>query len=124
MASGDLLVIRYADLRHETEAHLSSIMKFLGVNVFPQVIRAAIYNNNVQNMRKKEERTPQIGYDPRTKSIAEEKRFVRSGVVGGWRERLTPAQISKLESSASAMLARLGFERDLPMPQQAASSAD
>jgi len=124
-ASGDLLVIRYADLRTETKTNLLNIMSFLGVDPAPQVIEAAVNNNNVQNMRKKEEQTPQIGYDPRTKSIAEEKRFVRSGVVGAWRERLTPMQVSKVEQRASAMLARLGFENQaVAVPQRAASSAD
>ena len=122
---GDLLVIRYADLRTETKTNLLNIMSFLGVDPAPQVIEAAVNNNNVQNMRKKEEQTPQIGYDPRTKSIAEEKRFVRSGVVGAWRERLTPMQVSKVEQRASAMLARLGFENQaVAVPQRAASSAD
>jgi hypothetical protein len=109
-ASGDLLLVRYSDLRKDTKASLSRITGFLGVDVDPHIMEQAIHHNNVQNMRKKEDRTPQIGYDPRTKSIAEDKRFVRSGVVGGWRERLTPAQAEVLLQRAGRTLARLGFE--------------
>lgn len=122
--SGNLLVVRYADLRKETETYLSKIMTFLGVHPDPQIIKAAVYNNNVQNMRKKEQHTPQIGYDPRTNSIAEEKRFVRAGKVGGWRERLTPEQLAKIQEHAAGMLARLGFEDSSRVTEPAASSAD
>jgi hypothetical protein len=122
--SGNLLVIRYTDLRKETKTFLAKIMTFLGVHPDPQVIETAVYNNNVQNMRKKEERTPQIGYDPTTKSIAEEKRFVRAGTVGGWRERFTPEQLFKIYQHSASMLARLGFEDPLAEPERAVSSAD
>jgi hypothetical protein len=87
-------------------------MDFLGVDVDKQIVEQAIHHNSVQNMRKKEDRTPQIGYDPRTKSIDEDKRFVRSGVVGGWRERLTPAQAEFVLQRAGTMLTQLGFEED------------
>jgi len=35
---------------------------------------------------------------------------VRSGAVGGWRERLTPAQAEYLQCNTGQMLVRLGFE--------------
>jgi len=75
-------------------------------------------------MRKKEDRAPQIGYDPRTRSIPEEKRFVRSGAVGGWRERLTPAQAEYLQRNTGKMLVRLGFEEDPSAVPTSAASAD
>jgi hypothetical protein len=122
--SGDLLVIRYKDLRKETKSHLAEIMTFLGVPADPLVIERAVHNNNVQNMRKKEERTPQIGYDPRTKSIAEDKRFVRAGSVGGWRERFTPEQLHKIQNHSAPMMARLGYELWEAESERAVSSAD
>jgi hypothetical protein len=121
-STGNLLVIRYVDLRKETKTHLLEIMSFLGVEPDPQVIEAAVQNNNMQNMRKKEERTPQIGYDPRTNSIAEEKRFVRSGSVGGWRERFTPEQLAKIPSVWAPMLSRIGYESGVFEPERAVSA--
>jgi len=124
---GDLLVVRYGDLKREPETNLSQIAGFLGVGLGDETIRAAIRNNSFQNMRKKEEEAPQIGYDPRTRSIAEDKRFVRSGKVGGWVERLTSNQLALLTESAGEMLVRLGFDLvsqgTEPRPR-AASSAD
>ena len=123
-ARGDLMLVWYRELRQKTEPTLTRIAEFLKVRVRAQVIQKAIQNNNLQNMRKKEDRAPQIGYHPRTESIAEEQRFVRSGAVGGWRERLTPAQAEYLQHKTGKMLVRLGFEEDPSAVPASAASAD
>jgi len=123
-ARGDLMLVSYPELKRKTEPTLTRIAEFLKVRVPAQIIQNAIQNNNLHNMRKKEDRAPQIGYDPRTKSIAEEKRFVRSGAVGGWRERLTPAQAEYLQRNTGKMLVRLGFEEDPSAVPTSAASAD
>ena len=123
-ARGDLMLVSYRELKQKCEPTLTRIAEFLKVRVPAQVIQNAIQNNNLQNMRKKEDRAPQIGYDPRTRSIAEEKRFVRSGAVGGWRERLTPAQAEYLQRNTGRMLIRLGFEEDPSAVPTSAPSAD
>jgi hypothetical protein len=123
-ARGDLMLVSYRELKQKCEPTLTRIAEFLKVRVPAQVIQNAIQNNNLQNMRKKEDRAPQIGYDPRTKSIAEEKRFVRSGAVGGWRERLTPAQAEYLQRNTGKMLVRLGFEEDPSAVPTSAPSAE
>jgi estrone sulfotransferase len=111
-ARGDLMPVSYLELMQKSEPTLTRIAEFLNVRVPAQVIQNAIRNNSIQNMRKKEDRAPQIPCDPRTKSIPEEKRFVRSGTVNGWRERLTPAQAEFLQRNTGKMLVRLGFEED------------
>ena len=121
---GDLMLVSYRELKEKSEPTLTRIAEFLNVRVPAQVIQNAIQNNNLQNMRKKEDRAPQIGYDPRTKFIPEEKRFVRSGAVGGWRERLTPAQAEYLQRNTGKMLIRLGFEEDPSAVPSSAPSAD
>lgn len=123
-ARGDLMLVSYRELRQKSEPTLTRIAEFLKVPVPAQVIRNAIQNNSLHNMRKKEDRAPQIGSDPRTRSIAEEKRFVRSGTVGGWRERLTPAQAEYLQRHTGEMLVRLGFEEDPSAVTASAASAD
>lgn len=123
-ARGDLMIVFYPELKRNTESTLSRIAEFLNVEVPAQVIRNAIQNNTLRNMRKKEDRAPQIGYDPQTKSIPEEKRFVRMGAVGGWRERLSPAQAEYLQRNTSTMLVRLGFAEDSGAVTTLAASAD
>lgn len=122
-ARGDLMLVSYRELKQKSEPTLTRIAEFLNVRVPAQVIQNAIQNNNLQNMRKKEDRAPQIGYDSRTKSIAEEKRFVRSGALGGWRERLTAAQAEYLQRNTGKMLVRLGFEEDPSAVPASAASA-
>ncbi len=123
-ARGDLMLVSYRELNQKSEPTLTRIAEFLKVRVPAQVIQNAIRNNNLENMRKKEDRAPQIGYDPRTKSIPEERRFVRNGAVGGWRERLTPAQAEYLQRNTGKMLVRLGFEEDPGVVPTSAASAD
>src|SRR5215469_6316936 len=55
-ARGDLLVIRYRDLRQDTQSSMEEILQFLGVGVDRQTILNAIRNNEFQKMRVKEDR--------------------------------------------------------------------
>lgn len=121
---GDLMLVSYSELKRNTESTLARIAEFLRVRAPARVIQNAIQNNSLENMRKKEDRAPQIGYDPRTKSIAEDNRFVRSGEVGGWRGRLTPAQAEYLNRNLGKMLVRLGFEEETSAIPASATSAD
>ena len=103
-ANGNLLVVRYRDLRKDTQTYLQRIVDFLGVDVDRQMIVRAIQNNEFQKMRAKEDKSPQLG-----KSAEGESRFVRKGAVGGWREQLTPEQLLRIEEKTGSMLARLRF---------------
>ena len=102
--NGNLLVVRYRDLRKDTQTYLQRIVDFLGVDVDRQMIVRAVQNNEFQKMRAKEDKSPQLG-----KSVEGESRFVRKGAVGGWREQLTPEQLLRIEEKTGTMLARLRF---------------
>ncbi|HKD03001.1 MAG TPA: sulfotransferase domain-containing protein [Terriglobales bacterium] len=106
-ARGDLLVIRYRDLRNDTQSAMEEILQFLGVGVDCQTILNAIRNNEFQKMRVKEDRNPQLG-----KSGDESRRFVRKGAVGGWHDQLTAGQLARIEEKAGKMLVRLGFDSE------------
>lgn len=119
---GNLLVVSYRDLRKDTQSQLEQILAFLGVRIERKIIANAIRNNEFQKMRAKEDRNPQLG-----KSGDEDRRFVRKGAVGGWREQLTAEQLDRIEKKAGAMLARLGFEPatpDFALAPKTAASAD
>jgi len=108
-SNGDLLVIRFEDMRRNTEEALVRMVEFLGAPVDRAVIRDAISNNSVERMRAKEDASKK--YDPQrmNRKSDEEHRFIRKGSVGGWRERLTDAQIKLIEQYAGPALARLGY---------------
>jgi len=112
--NGNLMVVRYEDLRRSPEQVLGQLLRFLGVTPDVQVIRKAIENNSLQQMRAKEDKARQIGEQSSLlgchNSTGEDGRFVRKGAVGGWREKLTDAQIKLIDQYAGDVLATLGYE--------------
>ena len=102
--SGKLLVIKFEDMRHDTEATLGRILKFLDVSVDELKVRDAIAANSVDGMRVKEDRSRFYPHSPQ-----ESGRFVRKGAIGGWQARLTPEQVGLVERYAGAELELLGY---------------
>jgi hypothetical protein len=112
--NGNLMVVRYEDLRRSPEQVLGQLLSFLGVTPDVQVIRKAIENNSLQQMRAKEDKARQIGEQSSLlgchNSTGEDGRFVRRGAVGGWREKLTDAQVKLIDQYAGDVLATLRYE--------------
>ena len=97
----DILLVRFDAMRNQPEDSLAGMMEFLNVPVEREVIRRAIANNSVEKMRDKEKVNPQ--------KASAKGRFIRSGAVGGWRERFTETQAELVDRYAGNILARLGF---------------
>ncbi len=106
---GRLLVIKFEHMKAHTEETLAEILEFLGVSRDRAAIRQAIANNNLQRMKEKEDRSPQTSAYSRESGNGDRKRFIRSGSTGGWRSRLTPAQVQLIERQAGLGLARVGY---------------
>lgn len=124
--NGNLLVVRYEDLRKNAEQTLAELVRFLGITPNMDVIRKAIENNSLQQMRAKEDRARKAG-EPSAllgshKSNREDGRFVRKGSIGGWRGKFTDAQVKLGEKYAGEILARLGYEPGLGEAQHSESA--
>jgi sulfotransferase family protein len=101
-ASADKVrIYRYDELRKSTLSWLTSLLEFLNVSADNQKISDAIASNSLQEMRKKEQLSPQ--------KVSKKDRFVRNGSVGGWRENLTDEQIDLVNRYLGAELKRLGY---------------
>jgi hypothetical protein len=115
--NGNLLVVRYEDLRKNPEQNVARLLEFLGITPDAGKIRKAIENNSLQNMRAKEDRAKKAGEHSillgDRKSQEEDRRFVRKGSVGGWREKLTEAQVNLIQEYAGDTLAAIGYEPGL-----------
>ncbi len=115
--NGNLLVVRYEDLRQKPEQKVGELLQFLGITPNIETIRKAIENNTLQQMRAKEDDAKRSGEQSillgRRKSEKEESRFVRKGAVGGWRGKLTEAQVKIIEEYAGDALAATGYESGL-----------
>jgi hypothetical protein len=101
---GDLLMVRFADMRSDTTGKLEEILDFLGLHVERDLIAEAVADNTVDKMRARENNSEKLHQSNR-----EEGRFVRKGSVMGWREKLTEPQLELIEQYAGATMARMGF---------------
>jgi hypothetical protein len=123
--NGNLFVVRYEDLRANTEPGVIAMLEFLGVLADRDLVRRAIENNSLRAMRAKEEKAKKSGAMLGKGTLLrkhnidkEDARFVRSGSVGGWREKLSPAQIEVVAKYAAEALQRTGYTVGQETPPQ------
>jgi hypothetical protein len=107
--SGNLLIIKFEEMRKNPEPAIAKIVDFLGVPVNLDRIREAITNNSVERMRAKENAAVRL-----PKSAGEEGRFVRKGAVAGWRDKFSEEQLRLVDEQAGAVLQRLGYPLAFP----------
>jgi hypothetical protein len=111
-ANGNLLPVRFEDVRQDPVPSFARMAEFLGVQVSEEKIKLAVANNSIQKMREKENKEPV--------KASVRGRFVRDGAVRGWVSKLTPAQVRLIEEQTGSMLLRLGYplssELDLETP--------
>jgi hypothetical protein len=100
--SGDLLVVRYEDMRQDPERTVRRSLQFLGKVAEASIIEAAIRNNSLQQMRSKEQRS-------RLAKIEGDGRQVNSGLIERWRTVLTPRQLEIVDEYAGDMLVYFGY---------------
>jgi hypothetical protein len=123
--NGNLLVVRYEDLRSDTENGLVEMLNFLGIQNDRDRIRRAVENNSLRNMREKEEKAKNSGATLGKGTLLrkhnvnrEDARFVRTGSVGGWRAKLSETQIEMVRHYAGEALLRAGYPPGLDMAAQ------
>jgi Sulfotransferase domain len=108
---GDLLLVRFEDMRQDTLQTINRCLEFLGRPTEPSIVQAAIANNTLENMRVKEDRSAKF-----PKSPLETGRQVGKGAIEGWRDKLTETQLHIIEECASNVLARFGYASSLVGP--------
>src|SRR5947209_7155167 len=101
LSAENLLVVKFEDLRRDTVTGISEIIRFFGITPNDAQIRQAVANNSVERMKAKEKETPQ--------RASKKGQFIRSGSVGGWRGKMTEAQVAIVREHAEALLNRLGY---------------
>ena len=104
-----IIRIRFEDLRADTGGGLRQIAGFLGLEITPEDVARAIEQGSLDRMREAEETT--VATESTRFAIQGRKtgiRVVRSGEVGGWRNKLTAEQIKRFSVFAEGM-ERLGY---------------
>ncbi len=101
---GDLLLVRFEDMRNQLEGTVARCLEFLGKEVDPSVIRNVVHNNSLEKMRAKEDRAATL-----PKSPGEEGRWIGKGAIQGWRQKLTEQQLEVVDEFAGDLLARFDY---------------
>jgi hypothetical protein len=99
----DALIIRYEDLRYDTEVELGRIVAFLGEAFTTQQIRDAVAFGSVDNMRTLEHSGYFQNSSLRLRNAADPDTFkVRRAKPGGYRDDLTPEQAAWIDEQVRA----------------------
>jgi hypothetical protein len=106
---GQVMRIRFEDMRADTPGTLMAIAGFLGLEITPEDAATAAEQASLETMRRAEDEAVMGETSPfasagRRTGI----RAVRSGAVGGWRNELTEAQRRKFAVFAEGMR-RMGY---------------
>ncbi|MFN2490275.1 MAG: sulfotransferase domain-containing protein [Actinomycetota bacterium] len=115
--NGHLLLVRFEDLRRRTEEIVAGILQFLDEACDADVIREAVANNTVERMRIKEDRRKEeiataagdASLWTRWRSVSRDIRFVNTGSVEGWRQKLSPEQVELITERWRSTLERLEY---------------
>jgi hypothetical protein len=105
-SAGRLLIVRFEDLRADTEGTLKNILAFLNVELPADQVTTVVRNNSVDRMRAKEERAPDAAF---SKGVKRDIRFINAGSTLGWRELLSEQQVERLYLQFSEMMDRFGY---------------
>lgn len=95
-------IVPYEAMRADPAAALSGLLPALGFPVDHATVKAAIAATALETLRAQEA----------AKGFVEAvgpHRFFGEGRVGGWRDRLAPAQAARIEADHGQMMARLGY---------------
>lgn len=105
-SSDQVLVLRFEDMRSDISSALDQVFEFLGVHPTPVTVEKAIDSNTLEQMRRKEDRTPpNVIRAPRP-----EIRWINKGEIGGWRDWMDPTQLRMIESECGELLLELGYQ--------------
>jgi Sulfotransferase domain len=103
----DLLVVRYEDLRADTEGVLTRILDFMGTPGSTEQVREAVSFASVENMRRLEQK--RVFWLSGRRMLAKDRNNldtykVRRAKVGGYRDDFTPEQLDSIDALVNTRL--------------------
>ena len=104
--NGRLHLIKFEDLRSDTEGVFTRALAFLGVDSSGELVGKAIANNSLQQMRTKEDSARERGWRERARA---DIRFINTGSVAGWQDKLKPYQARLIEDRFGDALRQLNY---------------
>jgi hypothetical protein len=106
--SRNFLLVRYEDLKSDTQRELAKIARFLGADPKPALLDRAIAASSAERMREleKKQQDEWVGTRNHRKDIP----FVGHANAGTWREKISPASAQLIESAWGELMTTLGYE--------------
>lgn len=101
-AAFPVLTVSYERMRANPEQVLAEILAALRIPCSEPRIKAAVAATTLDRLRAQEDRD---GFRERPGAA----RFFSSGLVGGWRGRLSAEQVRRIETDHAPMMRRLGY---------------
>ena len=105
-------IIRYENLRQNTEKEMQRLVKILGLNVDPERIKKAVAKNEFKTMQKAVRQSEDIRLK-QTVSENPESQKVRRGKIGGYKDYLTPEEQAFVTKESAKLDPRYGYKFDL-----------
>jgi hypothetical protein len=104
----DFLLLRYEDMQADAARELSKVARFLGIEVTPSRLSAAVDRSSADRMRKME--AAQGADWVTTKNKRTDIPFVRTASSGLWKEKLPASAIAEIESEWGPLMRQLGYK--------------
>jgi hypothetical protein len=115
------LLMRYEELKANTERELARVATFLGVDATAERLKRAIELSSAENMRKIERK--ESGKWVATTLTRQDKPFVRNATSGGWKTVLPDKTVAYIETHWGHLMKELGYELATPGLHSTATEA-
>lgn len=96
-------ILRYEDLKADTAGHFEKVAKFFGIVPDRLRIARAVAATSFDRLQAAEK---EAGFKAKS---GHQERFFRSGVAGGWKGTLSPAQARKIETEHREAMELCGY---------------
>jgi len=101
-------LIRYEDLLANPSKELRQLAPLLGIDPNPERIDRAVQLSSAANMRSLEQKQSKEWVT--TKDTRKDIPFVRDAKAGGWRSKLPPTCVNRIEQAWGTTMEELGYE--------------
>ena len=112
-------VVRYEDMKRDTEGVFGGMLEFVGLGATADGIRRAVRFSGLSELQRQERAE---GF--RERLPASTSWFFRQGEAGGWRRALTPAQADAISAAHHDTMSRFGYSGQLTQEAAFAATAE
>jgi hypothetical protein len=102
------LLLRYEDLKEDSERELKRVAEFLGIHASAERVKRAVELSSAENMRKIERK--ESGKWVATTLTRQDKPFVRNATSGGWKSVLPEKTVAYIETHWGHLMKDLGYK--------------